>query len=286
MKGLTSYISFLDNDSVACFTSLQERHGLERIDFHRYLQVRSYIGHECKLIGFSDVESEFIRILKSAFSSIPTKSISKWYSVLSHIKNEDTMYVKEKWEREAEVEISEEDWEEIWNFQCTTTSSMDWREHCWKNIIRYFKTPYQEKYKAANLPCWRQCGSMTANHFHVFWDCPKLNSFWKEIQSALDSVYHIQTPLCFKTLYLGHVNFLESRSDIKLLQILLVASKKAITRRWMTPLPPTVEDWIGIILEIYNMEKLTYLLRTQKQGFYQIWSKWTTFIAPTRADFV
>ena len=54
----------------------------------------------------------------------------------------------------------------------------------------------------------------------------------------------------------------------------------------MTTLPPTMDDWFGIILEIFKMEKLTYFLRNQKVWFYQIWSKWIAFIAPTRADFV
>lgn len=160
---------------------------------------------------------------------------------------------------------------------------MDWREHCWKNIIRYFKTPHQEKYKNTSLMCWRQCGLREANHFHIFWDCPKLSLYWNGIHKTLSKVFKTQIPLNLETLYLGHILFLEHRRDIKLIKALVAASKKSITRKWLNPVPHTLEDWYGIILEIFKMEKLTYSLRIQKDKFYQIWNKWIKFITPMGA---
>ena len=84
---------------------------------------------------------------------IPSKSISKLYTALSNANNNNTQYIKDKWEVELGTEISEEAWGNIWSFQWTTSSSIDWREHCWKNIIRFFRTPYQERYKGATMPC-------------------------------------------------------------------------------------------------------------------------------------
>lgn len=66
-----------------------------------------------------------------------SKSISKLYTALSHANNNNTLYIKDKWERDSGIEISEEAWGNIWSFQWTTASSMDWREHCPKNIIRH-----------------------------------------------------------------------------------------------------------------------------------------------------
>ena len=163
---------------------------------------------------------------------------------------------------------------------------MDWREHCWKNIIRYFKTPYQEKHKGDDRPCWRQCGAKKANHFHIFWDCPKLKTFWNNIHKTLCSVFDARIPLDFITLYLGHIECLNQTRDTKLIQVLLAASKKSITRRWLTPIPPTMDDWHGIVLDIFRMEKLTYILRTRVDYFYRIWNNWIVYIAPMRADFV
>ncbi len=117
--------------------------------------------HECKLTDFLEVESVFLHIIKSAISVTP--SICKLYTALSLAGNNNTFYIKEKWEREAGIELTEETWVDIWKFQWITSNSMDWREHCWKNIILYFKTHCQEKYQDINMTCWTQCGSTGAN---------------------------------------------------------------------------------------------------------------------------
>lgn len=101
LKGLTTFISLTQKSTVCSFDTLRAKHGLARIEFHRYLQLRSYIDHECKLTNFSNVESEFYHILKNAMTMIPSKSISKLYSALSNASNINTLYIRDKWEGES-----------------------------------------------------------------------------------------------------------------------------------------------------------------------------------------
>lgn len=68
--------------------------------------------------------------------------------------------------------------------------------------------------------------------------------------------------------------------------ILLVASRKAITRKWLKPEPPTVDEWIDIIHDIYIMEKLSFSLRIQKEKFLWIWTRWTEYVKPILSDFL
>ena len=180
---------------VCSFGTLQDKHGLARNEFHRYLQFRSYIDHECKLTGLSEVQSEFFHVLKNAMAVAPSNFISRLYTVLAHANDNNTLYIKGKWERESGIKISDEAWDSVQSFQWSTSSSMSWREHCWKNIIRYFRTPYQERYKGAHMPCWSQCGPTVANHFHIFWECPKVNTFWRGIQASLSKVFNTQIAL-------------------------------------------------------------------------------------------
>ena len=86
----------------------------------------------------------------------------------------------------------------------------------------------------------------------------------------------------FETLYLGQTQLMIQGKDVKLVQALLAASKKAITRRWLNPSPPTLKEWFEIIFEMYKMEKLTYCLRIQKVKFDQIWAKWIKFVSLTQ----
>ena len=67
---------------------------------------------------------------------------------------------------------------------------------------------------------------------------------------------------------------------------MVACNNKSITRKWLTPNPPTLGDWHGIVLGIFKMEKLTYFLRTQKEEFYQNWNKWIVHITLFRADLV
>lgn len=134
------------------------------------------------------------------------------------------------------------------------------------------------------MPRWRQCGSTSANYYHIFWECPKLSTFWRDAQSPLSKAFNAQVPLIFDVLHLSV--FLEHRTEIKLLQLLLVASQKTITRRWLRPIQPSLDDWIRICLEIFKMEKLTYQLRIKMEKFYWIWNNWIIFVTPKKANLI
>lgn len=56
---------------------------------------------------------------------------------------------------------------------------------------------------------------------------------------------------------------LKRGKDDKMLRILLLAAKKAISRRWRSTLTPTVEEWIDAISRNYVMEKITASIRLE-----------------------
>ena len=78
-----------------------------------------------------------------------------------------------------------------------------------------------------------------------------------------------------KVLYL--CNFEEGnirREDRYLIKILLVAGKKAITRKWGQVDTPTQGQWEELIEGIYVMEKMTHRLRLQETQMEEKWTKW------------
>ncbi len=109
--------------------------------------------------------------------------------------------------------------------------------------------------------CWRNCGDNEADHHHIFWSCPKLRPFWENILRVMQCILGQQIPLTFTTLYLGDLPEAITGNDRYLLKILTVAAKKAITRKWLQTDPPTITNWLEIIKEIHEMERLTFLLR-------------------------
>ena len=64
---------------------------------------------------------------------------------------------------------------------------------------------------------------------------------------------------------------------IYLIKILLIAGKKAITKKWGKPDPPMQDQWLDIIEGIYVMEWLTHRLHLQETQFQEKWEKWTVY---------
>lgn len=80
-------------------------------------------------------------------------------------------------------------------------------------------------------------------------------------------------------MYLGNLGFETwNLNDKKLLAILLAASKKAVTRKWLKVDPPPPQ--------IYVMEKISFSIKVEKEQFYKIWTKWTEYVKPISFDYI
>ena len=122
--------------------------------------------------------------------------------------------------------------------------------------------------------CWRKCGVGMADHFHVFWSCPAIQTYWQNIISEITTVMQFEIDISFTTFYLCNINEDLTTPDKYLLKILLVAGKKAITKKWLDDAPPSVGEWTAIVQNICEMEKLTFSVRLCIDKYYKYWSKW------------
>lgn len=95
----------------------------------------------------------------------------------------------------------------------------------------------------------------------------------------------IVIPFEFMTLCLGLKPDTEKGPENKYMyNILLLSSKKAITRKWLVKDSPTIEDWIKVVQDIFIMEKLTFILRLEQDKFESYWKTWINFITTLRQD--
>ena len=239
-----------------------------------------------KNVNMDELESGIIKLFIVAYESDSGKKIiSKLYKEVEKLKGNNTAYIKEKWEKEAGRMLSEEEWENISEQQWKTTCSLSWREYSWKNIVRYFITPIQRKSQGTR--CWRLCGENKANHFHIFWECPSIIPFWQGLKNCMENILKIELPFTFDILYLGKRNQgITNPGDKYIFRIMLVAGKKAITRRWMKTDAPKMEDWFDVMHNIYMMERLTFSARLESDKFKNFWKNWVDFVLPLRADFI
>lgn len=116
--------------------------------------------------------------------------------------------VKQKWEKDSETQISEETWLEICETQATTANSRSLREFGWKNVVRFFITPKLTALQTDTQSrgfCWRQCGTSMASHFHIFWACPKIQLFWREVSAEINKIIGEDLDFSFVILYLRKI---------------------------------------------------------------------------------
>lgn len=157
-------------------------------------------------------------------------------------KKHSTKKIRLKWEKESGLVISEDDWLNMCSVQSNFTSSGIWRQFCWQNLMRYFITPKLKSIQAGDMErglCWRECGEQLADHFHIFWSCPAIQPYWQRKKCIILKMFGDGIGWSFSTIYLGNIKANLVVQDKYLLKILLAASKKAVTRKWLQSDPPT-----------------------------------------------
>ena len=214
------------------------------------------------------------------------KLVSKLYSRIQSIKKHSTDKIRLKWEKESPTVITEEEWLNICSVQSTSTSSGLWRDFCWRNLVRYFITPklkYVQTGETARGLCWRTCGEQLADHFHIFWSCPAIQPYWQKITQVVQNIFGDEINSSFSTIYLGNIAPHILGRDKYLLKILLAASKKTVTRSWLQATPPAESDWINIVTNIQNMERMTFSLNLQTDKYLHYWEKWIVYMSESDA---
>lgn len=285
-KGIITLSSLIKDGVVISFDTLKSKYALEKQDFYRYLQIRHYIDTNIEAV--SEVNMDLLKLFTNSFDGKTNKKlISVLYKCLMNHKSHSTEYVKTMWEKEGGMSISEEEWTAIWKLQWKCTNSQRWKEYGWKTVIRYFITPCQKTHYDGTPPiCWRKCGEQRANHFHVLWDCPLIRRYWKEVHRSLEDIFKCVIPFNMKTVYFGCFPQEWRRIDRFLLSTLLIASKKSITKRWLSQDTPTLSEWWNITLDIYKMEQMTAYVNQKQDQFQACWEKWVVFIKNKKPDLI
>ena len=185
----------------------------------------------------------------------------------------NSLQIKQRWEAEMNKVIPQKTWEGMCTEANLVTNSNTWREFKWKIITRFFRTPEilaKMGPTHSNL-CWWNCGTCSANHTHIFWLCPKLNTYWREVFDSLKEIFRQDIPQDPPVALLGAMpEGLDVRVTKYLLNILLTAALKCITIRCLKPDPPTYNIWTQKVWDM-EMERITYSLSLQKSIFIKRW---------------
>lgn len=84
----------------------------------------------------------------------------------------------------------------------------------------FFITPKIKNLSTKNpdhAHCWRGCGNMSTDQYHIFWDWPVISPYWTDIISAIKTIFYLKLDLNFKVAYLGNLLVGLNKSDKHLL---------------------------------------------------------------------
>ncbi len=175
------------------------------------------------------IEEYFINIAEKQF---PTKRhVSHLYKRLTTNIIQNTGDIKGKWELELNTIIEDDVWDDLCEGCHKGINNQLWKEFDWKVKIRYFNTPYViSKYvkEPSVALCWRKCGKI-GDHTHIFWDCPKIQEFGKNIKKEIDKILEVEILLDPVVCVLGALpRKIYNEEKRYVLRILLLIAKKKL----------------------------------------------------------
>lgn len=178
--GIKRFRDLYINNTFATFEQLSVKFSLPKHTFFRFLQIRSYIRSVDPQFPILPDETQFDTLL----APLPTLkgTLSIIYRHICSLQTTSLNNIKSSWEKELGEEISREQWEEV--LKRVHASSICARHgllQC-KLIHRahWTKARLSKIYQDVNPSCVR-CNQTPANHVHMFWRCPSLVDFWKDI---------------------------------------------------------------------------------------------------------
>uniref|UniRef100_A0A803TII6 Reverse transcriptase domain-containing protein n=1 Tax=Anolis carolinensis TaxID=28377 RepID=A0A803TII6_ANOCA len=241
-------------------TQEEVRNRFQKVSWFHYRQIQEYYNRD-KKYGFADKDTLWDKIRLNE-----RKEITKNYKILLQWTTE-TEQVKDcmiKWAAYVRHPINMAEWEKMWNLKLKYTNSYDLKENWYKMMYQWYMTPQKlaKCYKNVKDQCWK-CEKQTGTFFHMWWGCKVAKDYWKKIHEAIQKIIKVNIQLRPEHFLLGITNMNLNRNQEILFHYLTTAARIVYAKKWKTTETPTKEEWILKIMDIKNMDTLTYYLKTQ-----------------------
>lgn len=121
--------------------------------------------------------------------------------------------------------------------------------------------------------CWRQCG-LGGTPLHIWWECPKLKTFWLSVDDVISSVTGMQVTTSLAIAILGLGLDAWPRCMHNILTHILIVARLALARNWKSTFPPTTPQLVSILNEHLILEYRFAKAHLTMSRFYTLWSPW------------
>lgn len=151
------------------------------------------------------------------------------------------------------------------------------QETNYKILTRWYRTPSLLKiFPRTSDLCWR-CQQEKGTLIHIFWSCPRIQNFWKEVRRIIQKFTDRTVP-DEPAYFLLHATDTPARVYKKsIVRHLLDAAKACIPLNWKSPHPPSIGLWLKKIEEINKMEDLILTNQNRQERYSKTWQLWNIF---------
>uniref|UniRef100_H3ALW6 Reverse transcriptase zinc-binding domain-containing protein n=1 Tax=Latimeria chalumnae TaxID=7897 RepID=H3ALW6_LATCH len=248
-RGICLVSQLYPSGIVIFFSELRDQYDIPKTQFYYYLQIRN--------VFFKVIGKEMALPQKVMDTKLGRGLLSKLYSVINNVDKGVLEPTQRAWHKELEVELSSEQWKQIWKSTQNISNCVRLKTIQLKIIHRYHLYPLKmwKMHLLSSSNCWR-CGEQDGSLLHMFWHCKSINNFWKGVvkmlSELLDILIEASPTLCVLNLKPEEGI---SKAQFRLLSVGLLTTRRLILTNWKGTPVFSLKSWLELYLDTINMEK-------------------------------
>ena len=145
----------------------------------------------------------------------------------------------------------------------------------------YCPTRLKRMFPESSDLCWRGCG-MLGDFQHIWWDCPTIKTYWKEILAQIKIILGYPIPTDIASTLLGLRSPMlkyQSRGDKAIMWLCLGAAKMALAAAWKKSEAPSMTQWHARLWRALTMERLADVMRNSFKNFEYTWGALVEYLS-------
>lgn len=282
MKGIHTIKDLYVDGVLLAFRDLSDKYQLPVKHFFKYLQLKSFMSSKMNDI----MHVPKLSLLEEIICKKTEKGLlSKFYKLIMTNSKDSAIDRLNAWRKDIQEDIDENEW----HGACLKAQKQSINTRLkllqYKWLTRVYITPEKLNRISKNIPdVCTKCRADKGTLIHCMWECPNIQTFWRDVVKCLSDVFMIRIPLCAKICILGiyPAGLLQNKSRIKLLDFGLLHARRAIALNWKNMDSPSMKQWIKELSECIGLERLTYIAKGRIKEFVQLWEPYMNIITSVK----
>nr|XP_033799968.1 uncharacterized protein LOC117360377 [Geotrypetes seraphini] len=265
-------------------TDLQTQFTFLTGDWFAHRQLCHYVRTLTPVMLREEVQSSLREALDlTAQDHVPLKFYHKF---LQDLPGElDFISLAQKWSADLQVPISDDMLRKGLRVGHDPTLSSAEKERNYKFLLRAFYPPQRAMIMGISTsPGCGKCSYPMASFGHMFWTCPLVSTFWLTLVSEVAALWGCSWRLHPSFLFTLQIRFHPPKPGCApFLRKTVIMGRKCILTQWLSPQPPSLQQWRSLMLQQMLLERRDIVDLTAKKGrlFRQCWYLFSlTFVTP------